>query len=250
VTRADPTRGGLPHPRLWWTVGLITGLAFVGLTVAVGTRADAVLDVDRSVGGRVHEAVLSSPVLESAGWVLTALGYSVVGWPVAALVAAVLAARGRPWWSVWLVVDAVVVPQLVTLVKHLVHRPRPVWPDPVATAGGWSYPSGHAANGIAVWVAIAVLVAGSVARQRVAGGGGLRGAAARVAPWLLAAVGVGIGLSRIVLGVHNPSDVVGGWLLAASLVCITAGVVRWWELGAAAGSPARRLRRQVHRPRS
>ena len=61
-----------------------------------------------------------------------------------------------------------------------------------------SFPSGHAANATLVWLCLALLLPRSARARTFAIWG---------AVWLSLAVG----LSRVVLGVHWPSDVIGGW---------------------------------------
>ena len=61
-----------------------------------------------------------------------------------------------------------------------------------------SFPSGHAANATLVWLCLALLVP-RTARART------------LAIWGAVWLSLAIGLSRVVLGVHWPSDVIGGW---------------------------------------
>ncbi len=91
-----------------------------------------------------------------------------------------------------------------SLVKYIFLLPRPSDPRIVMRAPRLevspSFPSGHAQNAVANW--------GYLAYR-------LRGWGAWVAAFILMA---GIGLSRVVLGVHFPQDVIGGWLIGAVLL--------------------------------
>jgi len=100
---------------------------------------------------------------------------------------------------------------LVQVIKGISDRARPpiggMLGEPVFD---FSFPSGHTASGTVVYVLGAVLLTHNhaptaVRRVLVAGG------------CLLAAL---MGLSRVYLGYHWFTDVVGGWLLAAVLTCL------------------------------
>ncbi|GGP72565.1 phosphatase PAP2 family protein [Streptomyces melanogenes] len=91
-------------------------------------------------------------------------------------------------------------------VKRVVRRPRPTAREPlVRTAGRHSFPSSHATSAAAATVAY----------------GALRPAGARLVPPLAAAMCV----SRLVVGVHYPSDVLAGALLGAATARLGAGWV-------------------------
>ncbi|MGV9266231.1 phosphatase PAP2 family protein [Kitasatospora sp. NPDC003701] len=92
---------------------------------------------------------------------------------------------------------------LLWVLKLSFDRPRPHFTDPVSHAGGPALPSGHA---MASAITCAVLV-GLVWHRSSRGG--------RIAACSVAALTVlTIGWTRIALGVHWPSDVLGGWLAA------------------------------------
>ncbi|MEU6813916.1 phosphatase PAP2 family protein [Streptomyces sp. NPDC046860] len=117
--------------------------------------------------------------------------------------------RAGAWWTaLWLVLTCGVAAVAQQGVKAAVARPRPVWPDPVDSARYSAFPSGHAMTatvvcGLLLWL---------IHRH------GLRG----VRWWAAVAVSVvsvaGVGLTRVWLGVHWFSDVLGGWLFGALLV--------------------------------
>lgn len=137
-------------------------------------------------------------------------------------------------WLLWLrrPADAIVVAlaligaNLFTdAVKDLVARPRP--PDPqLVPATGYSFPSGHALNSTATYG----LVALHAWRSRLA----LTGR--RLALTVPAAIPLLVGLSRA-LGVHFPSDVLGGWLAGLAVLLAVAGIT--WSTTPATREAAR-----------
>jgi undecaprenyl-diphosphatase len=90
------------------------------------------------------------------------------------------------------------------------HRTRPTWDVPLLTARGWSFPSGHAMGSLVAYGMLAYLLVrdpkGRPPRMAIVAGA--------VTLVLL------IGLSRMYLGVHYFSDVVGGY--AAGMVWLAA----------------------------
>lgn len=98
---------------------------------------------------------------------------------------------------------------LVALLKEHYGRPRPDAGSPIALPHSYSFPSGHAATGIAVGGALAVVWAES-ARSPLARTG-------MVGLGLL--VGVAIGASRVVLNVHYLSDVLAGYCVGLAWLC-------------------------------
>jgi undecaprenyl-diphosphatase len=111
-----------------------------------------------------------------------------------------------PWRgaAIWLATSMGGALILDVALKHLFHRPRPPGyfiPDP----GSYSFPSGHALGSFCFYMVVAGLL---TAR--------LRNLTARILIWTVAGVLVAmIGLSRIYLGVHWPTDVIAGYLAAA-----------------------------------
>mgnify|MGYP003863456065 CR=1 FL=1 len=87
-----------------------------------------------------------------------------------------------------------------SILKQLYARDRPDIVPHLDTFGNLSFPSGHATNAMAILLLAALLVP---ARNR--------------SMWLCLALAgaVAVGLSRNLLGVHWPSDVVAGWLWGA-----------------------------------
>lgn len=100
------------------------------------------------------------------------------------------------------------------LIKNLVQRPRPTV-DRLVSASSYSFPSGHSITAMLLWGTVIVL-AGRYLRHHP----GWR--------WLLSGLAslwiVVIGVSRVFVGVHYPTDVLAGWLLGFFLLTLT----QWW----------------------
>jgi undecaprenyl-diphosphatase len=94
---------------------------------------------------------------------------------------------------------------IIFLLKNFFERPRPELVDHLVVAQSMSFPSGHAANSALVYLTIAAL-ASDVEPSR----------SARIYVMTVAmSLTILIGLSRLYLGVHWPSDVAAGWALGA-----------------------------------
>lgn len=119
--------------------------------------------------------------------------------------------RRLPRLALFVVITTVGSSLLNGAVKTAVNRIRPVLTDPVAREPGLSFPSGHAQAAI-VGYAVLLLVFLPV----------LHGAWRRAAVILSAVMVLAIGFSRIALGVHYLSDVVGGFVLGAAWVAAMA----------------------------
>jgi undecaprenyl-diphosphatase len=154
-----------------------------------------------------HRAVPLSDLLA----VLTAPGLSwfrfIVFLPVL-----VLLLRLRAWWTAaWLVTAVVLIGPLTGLLKIYFGRVRPDFAEGGARLESLSYPSGHS-SGIATLVTVALIMAWPLL-------------AGRARHWALAAgvlLVLLVGLTRMWLGVHFLSDVVGGWALGVGWSLLTA----------------------------
>ena len=198
-----------------------TGL---GLTVAVAVATAATwtfLGISQDVlaheelallDPRIHAWVLAHRTTALTGFFRAAtwLGANAVVIPVLAVAGGLLARRRRSWA---VVVDIVVVYGTAVLlhavVGQLVHRLRPPAADWAAPAHGWAYPSGHTTQAVAAWGVLALLlVVHATRRTRVL----------VVVGALLVAVLVGT--SRVYLGVHWPTDVLGGATMSLAVLAV------------------------------
>lgn len=147
------------------------------------------------------------------GWWLTWCGYAYVLVPVSLLLLG-LAARYPSWrWrAVFAIVALLLAWQGADLFQHLFARPRRLdWVVKHETA--FSYPSSHAAISTAFYMLLGVFAARS----------GRRGSA--IAAALLVLLGIGIIWSRLALGAHYVTDLLGGFLWGVVVVATLAALV-------------------------
>ena len=100
-------------------------------------------------------------------------------------------------------------------IKALVGRPRPTIVPHLTEAGGASFPSGHSFNAAVVYIAVALAFASLSAKHSV------RYTIVGCAIVLSAM----IAWSRVMLGVHFPSDVTAGWLGGAGWAFLAAALL-------------------------
>jgi undecaprenyl-diphosphatase len=188
---------------------------FVAGALVVGARWRALQRVDLRLDDHLNNLVVTHRWLVTASAaVSTALGPATMR--IAALVGAVVMwRRGTGRAAIFVVVAVEGTALLSAVAKRIVDRPRPQVPTPVAHASGSSYPSGHAMASFAAIAAALILIVPLVQGAR-------RAAIVGVGALII----VGVGLSRLLLGVHYLSDVLGGWLLGAAWLLATAALVR------------------------
>ena len=193
-------------------VALVAGYAFVEVAESV-LRGQRAVTVDARVNTWMseHRTETATDVMR----ILTRLADPLVVVVVTLAVAALMLRRGRPRLAVFMVAATALTGLFVSVVKLAVGRPRPATADQLISVTGASFPSGHAAQSVACYLAIAVIVVWTTSSRRI-------GVLAVVVAGLLA---VTIGGSRVYLGVHWTSDVVAGWALALS--CVIGLVAAW-----------------------
>ena len=203
------------------------GLVLVGCVLAYAVHSLAAFPGDLAVAKEIQEpraaGVVISPLLRAA---------SVPGnvpWVFIPFVAAVgfLAAR-RLWSAAILMALTPTGDAMGGAVKQLVARARPP-ADVLAVVGnppGFSFPSGHVVHYVVFFGALAVLSHHALRPSAVPD--------RRVRAGLLVVFGVSmvlialVGPSRVFLGAHWPSDVVGGYVLGGAwLVALLAAHQRW-----------------------
>lgn len=197
--------------------------------LALEVREGETLQFDSLVRNTVHQH--ASPAVT-----IVMKGFTVIGASVCTFV--VLAAAVISFWlagmrraAIMLLIAMAGSLVLELSLKHVFHRARPEPYFNVPLPGSYSFPSGHALAAACLYGMLAYLVTARVHRRGT-----------RIAVWMFClGMIVMIGLSRIYLGVHYPSDVVAGYMTACVwLVMLNAAIDRFKASSAAAASQARR----------
>ncbi|MGV9643753.1 phosphatase PAP2 family protein [Streptomyces sp. NPDC003514] len=211
---ASPPRPSAERAVPGWAGAL--ALASALLLALVALRWHPLMAFDGSVADTTHRWAVDEPGLTHVVRILTDWVWDPWTMRFVTFVAAIWLVwrRAARWTAIWLVVTCALATLVQQTLKAAVDRPRPTWPDPVDSAHFAAYPSGHAMTatvvcGLLLWLLHRYGVAGPLWHTAVA----------------VAAVSViGVGLTRIWLGVHWTSDVLGGWLLGALVVALAVGV--------------------------
>jgi undecaprenyl-diphosphatase len=171
---------------------------------------------DAAIRDGVH--AWASPRLTFVMRGLSWLGSFMVLVPFGALLVWRLLRQGRRHAAVLLVVASVGAEALDQILKLVFHRARPQVFFDLPPALGYSFPSGHSVIACCFYGVVAAIVVRRVETRRVS-----------AAVWCAAALlALAIGLSRVYLGVHYPSDVLAGYAAAVIWVlAVRAGYTFW-----------------------
>jgi undecaprenyl-diphosphatase len=183
-------------------IGVAGVLAFA--SIAWLAISGAALGFDAAVRDAVHS--LSSPLLTSLMVGISATGTDLFLGALGFLSVWRLLYLERRRDAIVFVITALAAEALMELLKLAFHRARPI-PFFAERPDSYSFPSGHALKSAVFYILLASLAS----RNRVV----------RAAAVLLALL---VGISRIYLGVHYPTDVLGGY--AVAVVCLAAAFYR------------------------
>ncbi len=202
------------------TVGvMIAGVVawfFLELLIEVASGSP-ITGADRRIINLV--ATVRTPSLDSHMLLVTFLGngHTII---VLAAIVMIMALLARRYEGAALVLLSLVASSLFfSAIKLLVERPRPLLESARIVQGGFSFPSGHAAVSATFYGTIAYLLIRRVRSEVV-----------KVLVGLVAALLVlAIGLSRVYLGVHYPSDVIAGWIAGVFWLVLVAVAEHVWS---------------------
>lgn len=201
-----------------------------GCSIVIAKLLDDVMDAEEAA--HLDPRILAW-VVEHRTEVLTSFFTSVthLGDPLVVTVVTVVMVISLVRWyrrlALFMVASTLGTVVITTVAKQVVDRPRPpevLWLD---AAVGPAFPSGHSAQSVALYGAIAVVV------WRLARTWWVRITALAIA----ASIGFAVGVSRVYIAVHWPSDVLCGWAVAGLwltiLLLIGWALPRWRGLHAA-----------------
>src|SRR5215467_3559972 len=190
----------------------VTAAAFVFAVVLVLVRLrwPPLESADHGAAAGINGLIAGNATFVTVVKAVTWLGSDGVLWTVVGAAAVVLALRRQWRLALYLLVTGAGALILDPVLKALVGRLRPVVAHPIAHGTGNSFPSGHALGSIVCYGAV-LLVFLPAARGR----------------WRTTFIAVTIaltaliGISRILLGVHYLSDVVGAWAVGIAWLGLT-----------------------------
>ena len=188
--------------RQWCSIGAIVALAAIWLTMLLGGTGS----LDRAV----YEALYAGhrPALLVVARIFTALGEPSV------LVTAGFVVAGWIWWrhhphpALAILLIVLIGRGLAEAQKYMIARLRPDLEPHLVVVKTSSFPSGHATSSMIFYLTVALALTMGTRWHRAAAAGAI----------LLSLL---IGISRVMLGVHWPSDVIGGWAFGMLWVLMT-----------------------------
>lgn len=186
---------------------LVLSLFFISILLLVIFKKTAFIDEP------IYEFIISwrSSFLDTFFIFITQLGNTI---PIL-LIVLVMAAFLHNRYGIFLMVSTIDSVLMNTLVKYCIQRPRPTGLR-LIEQGGYSFPSGHAMISVCVYGYLLYLAYTRISNKYLKYSVSI----------LLLLVILGIGVSRIYVGVHYPTDVLAGYLLATIYVILLVEVTK------------------------
>ncbi|HEY2493430.1 MAG TPA: phosphatase PAP2 family protein [Paenibacillus sp.] len=198
---------------------IFTESFIISLVCATGFALIAILVGEQNIAGfdnrlisliQGQENVYLTPIMKFFTFIGSGLPITIITIMIMVVLYAVLKFR----WELLFFVGVVVGSALLNVVLKLIfHRARPTL-HRIVEANGYSFPSGHSMAAFTLYGILCFLL---WKHARVA-----------LTRTLLIVIGsimiAAIGVSRIYLGVHYPSDVVGGYLASGTWLAVSIGI--------------------------
>jgi len=224
-----PDRASRCAQRAAVIAALACAVVVVLLGIGVAGHFGPQLRVDGAVSRALYAGDARSAAVNGLLQVLTAPGLTVFRVVVLLPVVVWLVLRRFWWTAAWVLTAIVLVGPLTTAIKELVGRMRPDFANGGARLESLSFPSGHSSGSATLVTVVLVLTWPLVSRT-----------GRRVCLALGIALAVLVGLTRMWLGVHFLSDVLGGWALGVAWTLTLAVAFGALPGGRAALPPRRR----------
>lgn len=195
LRRAEPGRPSV----LAWLVA-VPATIFAILALCIAFDVSAVLKLDNHVANWAYDVTSGNPGFVSF---LDVVAVVFSNWSCGialAFMAGYALYRRERMVAIWIVASGIVAIGGNALLKLVFRRDRPSFAEPLHEIGGYSFPSGHSA-GAGMFFTVAILM------TIVLTG---RGYKRRIPVTIFVLLALGVGASRIFLGVHYLSDVIAG----------------------------------------
>ncbi len=189
----------------------VAAMVFTILLIGVRLQWAPLESADHGAAADINSLIAGNATAVGVVKAVTWLGSSGVLWTVIAAVTVILAIRRQWRLAAYLLITGAGALVLDPILKSLVGRLRPVVAHPIAHGNGDSFPSGHSLGSIVCYGAVFLVFLPAA-----------RGRWRPVFITVIAALVALIGISRILLGVHYLSDVVGAWALGITWLGVTA----------------------------
>lgn len=193
---------------------VVLWLCALALTLYIA-NVSGVPAIDLAIAEPAHAFAVANAWSVWIARFFAAMGSGFVLAPLTVGVVVALWVRGQRWWSLFLGAAGLGGILISQGVKRLVDRQRPVWDNPLNELTSPSFPSGHAMAGIYGYFAFGIVAWFLINRALGV---------------VLMVFGLLMGPSRVMFGVHWPTDVLAGWLFAGAWLCTVAALL-WWRLG-------------------
>jgi undecaprenyl-diphosphatase len=191
-------------------VGLLVAVMIIGLigftviAYMIATRGNVFFD--DPVRNLFYDA--RSPGLTTLMELITYAGQ----WPTIVVICLLLLIypKTRSAYGIPATMAAILTQLLEKTIKNIVCRPRPDISLHLVEQGGYSFPSGHSITSMAVYLLLFILIMAYMKS------GGKKTALLIITLFL----SFGVGISRIYVGVHFPSDVLAGWFGGLMMIAV------------------------------
>ena len=188
-------------------LAIISGIGFLVILLSILFGRSLFID------NLVYPANLRSDLLTKVCKVVTILGDKYFIAALVVLIAGILFLKKKRKTSILLCFNLFNIVVLNKVIKYLVARPRPA--NMLIEKDGYSFPSGHSMLSIGVYGFLIYLICKS----------NLSKSLKRCLTIVLSLIIFIVGITRLYLGVHYPSDVLGGYLLSFAYLLVFITIV-------------------------